>query len=176
MKTISFYTLGCKANQAETAAMERMAAAAGYTSVPFGERCDISVINSCTVTQTADKKSRQALRRARAASPEGIVAVCGCYAQREAEALVAEGLADIAHGNRDHAAVLQAAIRAEQTHTPAFFHTEEAIFRPLPAAVLAGRTRALLKIQDGCEMHCSYCIIPKMRVKNRCISPSVAEA
>jgi len=96
LNTIAFYTLGCKANQAETAAMEQLAAEAGCTAVPFGSPADITIINSCTVTQTADKKSRQALRRARAVSPEGIIAVCGCYAQREAEALVADGLADIA--------------------------------------------------------------------------------
>ena len=176
MNTIAFYTLGCKANQAETAAMEQLAAEAGCTAVPFGSPADITIINSCTVTQTADKKSRQALRRARAVSPEGIIAVCGCYAQREAEALVADGLADIAHGNRDHAAFLAAAISASATRIRSAYHTEETIFHPLPAAVLAGRTRALLKIQDGCEMGCSYCIIPQMRGKNRCISPSEAEA
>ncbi|MBO5646423.1 MAG: tRNA (N(6)-L-threonylcarbamoyladenosine(37)-C(2))-methylthiotransferase MtaB [Clostridia bacterium] len=176
MNTIAFYTLGCKANQAETAAMEQLAAEAGCTVVPFGNPADITVINSCTVTQTADKKSRQVLRRARALSPDGIVAVCGCYAQREAKSLVAEGLADIAHGNRDHAAFLSAAISAAASRARSFYHTEDTVFRPLPAAVLAGRTRALLKVQDGCEMHCSYCIIPHMRGKNRCISPSEAEA
>lgn len=172
---ISFYTLGCKANQAETAAMERLAAGAGHESVPFGSPAELTVINTCTVTATADAKSRRAMRQARAASPEGIVAVCGCYGQKSARRLVESGLCDVACGNRDHRAFLEAALQAVHTRRP-FFHTDtQAEFRLLPAAIPEGRTRALLKVQDGCENRCAYCIIPQMRGAVRCISPEDAE-
>ena len=172
---ISFYTLGCKANQAETAAMEQLAAEAGWEVVPFGTPCDAAVVNTCTVTGTADKKSRAALRHARTFTPCGTVGACGCFAQREARRLADEGLADVAFGNRDHRAFLQAVMDRAAGASPLACAPEDVEFRPLPAAVLSGRTRALLKVQDGCERNCAYCIIPSVRGKNRCMSPEEAE-
>ena len=159
------YTLGCKVNQYETQAMEQMLAARGHQLAAFDTPCDCYIINTCTVTATGDKKSRNAIRRARRQNPNAVVGVCGCYAQLAAEQVRALG-ADVVGGAGERAQFLQhmeqaaAARQAIVDVTPAM---DRRVFEPLPAGGLAGRTRAMLKVQDGCRNFCSYCIIPYAR-------------
>ena len=183
---IAIYTLGCKVNQYETQAMERELTGRGHTLVPFGQAADVCIINTCTVTAVSDHKSRQAIRRARKANPAAVVAVCGCYAQTDPQA-VARLEVDLVGGASQRLAFLDelerlAASRASaQTRqedgsycppgaedpSPCLVTTDNImstrIFEELPAGGLASRTRAMLKVEDGCVNFCSYCIIPYAR-------------
>ena len=160
-----FYTLGCKVNQYETQAMGQLLAAQGHTIGDFNEKCDGYIINTCSVTAVADKKNRAMIRRCRRDNPEAVIAVCGCYPQHAADAVEALG-ADVIGGSADREAfvgqVLAAAERREKSR-----QVDEALkrrtFEILPAGGLEGRTRAMLKVQDGCVNFCSYCIIPYTR-------------
>ena len=166
---IAFYTLGCKVNQYETQALEQLAAARGHVVVPFEGEADAYVVNTCTVTAVSDKKSRQVVRRARKLAPEAVVAVCGCYPQthpNEAERLGA----DLVAGTGDRAGfveLLEQAWRERQPITVLDDAFQRRTFETLPAGGLEGRTRAMLKIQDGCTNFCSYCIIPYARGRLR---------
>lgn len=162
---ISIYTLGCKVNQYETQAMERALLARGHTLVPFGAPCDAAVVNTCTVTAVSDHKGRQAIRRA--VRSGAVVAVCGCYAQTAPDAVQALGV-DLVSGTGDHLAFLdqlEALVRRRQPEP--VVQVDQALkrraFEVLPAGGLEGRTRAMLKIEDGCVNFCSYCIIPYAR-------------
>lgn len=161
---ISFYTLGCKANQFETAALERLCVERGHEAVPFSHRADACIINTCSVTEESDRKSKSVIRRARVASPGSIVAVCGCYSQMSPRE--AEKLADIVCGTADRAAVIglieqyQKDRQKKTAVTPAGLTSR---FEMLPAGGLSGRTRAYLKVEDGCNRFCAYCIIPHAR-------------
>ncbi len=161
----AFYTLGCKTNQYETQAMERLVKEKGHEIGAFSERCDAYVINTCSVTAVADKKNRAVIRRCRKANPEALIAVCGCYTQHAAEAVRELGVDVIGgSGNRAEfvdnilAALAEKDIR-EAVDDPR--HRRE--FEVLPAGGLQERTRAMLKVQDGCANFCSYCIIPYTR-------------
>ncbi len=160
-----FYTLGCKVNQYETQAMEQLLTERGHTIGSFEEPCDCYVVNTCSVTAISDKKSRNIIRRARRQSPNALIAVCGCYAQVHPEQIRAFG-ADIIVGTGDRAAFLDLIERAarERTHLESIddprTRTE---FERLPAGGLEQRTRAMLKVQDGCQNYCTYCIIPYTR-------------
>jgi len=161
----SFYTLGCKVNQYETQAMAQFLTARGHTVGDFSEPCDGYIINTCSVTAVADKKNRAVIRRCRRENPQAVIAVCGCYPQHAADKLEGLGI-DVLGGsarreefveqvlacaeNRQKAAVLDEALKRRQ-------------FEILPAGGLEGRTRAMLKVQDGCVNFCSYCIIPYTR-------------
>ena len=162
----SFYTLGCKVNQYETQAMEQELLRRGHSLASFDDRCDCYVVNSCTVTAVSDKKTRAALRQARRRNPQAVVGVCGCYAQTQPEALRALGV-DVLAGTGERLAFLDALERAalgettEEMPLPNARQRHE--FEELPAGGLEGRTRAMLKVQDGCDNFCSYCIIPFAR-------------
>ena len=159
---IAICTLGCKVNQYETQAMERELAARGHTLVPFEGPADAYVVNTCTVTAVSDKKSRQMLRRARKQSPDAVVAVCGCYAQTHPEEVRALDV-DLIAGTGDRMAFLDLLEHAVREREPVV-RLDEAMrrrsFEILPAGGLSARTRAMLKVEDGCTNFCSYCIIP----------------
>jgi len=161
----AFYTLGCKTNQYETQAMERLLADLGHTIGSFDEPCDGYVINTCSVTAVADKKNRAIIRRCRRDNPEAVIGVCGCYSQHDAEAVRALG-ADVIGGSGQRQQFVQllleaAATRQKQEAVDIALRRRE--FEVLPAGGLEERTRAMLKVQDGCVNFCTYCIIPYTR-------------
>ncbi len=160
-----FYTLGCKTNQYETQAMEQLALALGHTVADFSEDCDGYIINTCSVTAVADKKNRAVIRRCRREHPDAVIGVCGCYSQHAAEAVRQLGV-DVLGGSTDRKAFLEHMILAVQDGQ-AREKLDEPLrrrdFEVLPAGGLRERTRAMLKVQDGCVNFCSYCIIPYTR-------------
>ncbi len=167
-------------NQYETQAMEQLLAAQGHTVADFRARCDAYIINTCSVTAVADKKNRAVIRRCRRENPEAVVAVCGCYPQHAAHAL--EGMEiDVIGGSSQREAFLQQVISAVQAKTKSKV-LDEALkrrqFEVLPAGGLEGRTRAMLKVQDGCVNFCTYCIIPYTRgpVRSAPVSLAVEQA
>ena len=161
----AFYTLGCKTNQYETQAMERLLTEMGHSLGRFDEDCDCYIINTCSVTAVADKKNRAVIRRCRRDHRGAVIAVCGCYTQHDAEAVRALG-ADVLGGSGDRKGFLDAVIATaeDRQHRQ---RLDEALkrreFEILPAGGLEERTRAMLKVQDGCVNFCSYCIIPYTR-------------
>ncbi len=162
---IGFYTLGCKVNQYETQAMEQLLLERGHTIGSFQEPCDGYVINTCSVTAVADKKNRAVIRRCRRDNPQAIIAVCGCYPQHDAPALEKLGV-DVIGGSGDRVAFVEQLLTALQTRQFSQ-QVDNALrrrsFEVLPAGGLEGRTRAMLKVQDGCVNFCTYCIIPYTR-------------
>ena len=173
---IGFYTLGCKTNQYETQAMERLAVSLGHTIGGFQEDCDAYIINTCSVTAVADKKNRAVIRRCRREHPESVMAVCGCYTQRDAEAVKALGV-DVIGGSGQREAFLKAVISAVQTRQGSEVldvALRRREFEVLPAGGLTERTRAMLKVQDGCVNFCTYCIIPYTRGPVRSASLELA--
>ena len=167
---VAIYTLGCKVNQYESQAMERELQARGHTVAPFGQEADACIINTCSVTAVSDQKSRQIVHRVRREHPEAVVAVCGCWSQTHAAEARALG-ADVLTGTGDRMGFLSLLERAVRERTPERGGPLEAVDPPferrhfewLPAGGLEGRTRALLKVEDGCANFCSYCIIPYAR-------------
>ncbi len=161
----AFFTLGCKVNQYETQAMERLLLQAGHELGRWDEDCDGYILNTCSVTAVSDKKSRNLLRRVRRAHPDAALGVCGCYAQLAPEAVRALG-ADVLAGTAEREAFLRAVVEAAERKTRRELWTpaaEHRAFEILPPGGLAARTRALLKVQDGCRNFCSYCAIPYAR-------------
>ena len=160
-----FYTLGCKVNQYETQAMEQLLVQQGHTIGDFSEKCDGYIINTCSVTAVADKKNRAVIRRCRRENPEAVIAVCGCYPQHAAEKLGDLGL-DVIGGSAKRAEFIEQVLACAEGQQKATC-LDEALkrrqFEVLPAGGLEGRTRAMLKVQDGCVNFCSYCIIPYTR-------------
>ena len=161
----AFYTLGCKTNQYETQAMERLLLEKGHEIGSFSETCDGYVINTCSVTAVADKKNRAVIRRCRRENPDAVIAVCGCYSQHDPEAVRALGI-DVIGGSGSRQEFVDMLLSAAGEHT----HREEVDnalrrreFEILPAGGLEERTRAMLKVQDGCVNFCTYCIIPYTR-------------
>ena len=163
----SFYTLGCKVNQYETQAMEQELLRRGHQLAPFTALCDCYIINSCTVTAVSDKKNRSMIRQAKRRNPNAVIAVCGCYAQTQPDAVKALGV-DVISGTGDRMAFLdaleRAALGAERPAELVGPSKELRSFELLPPGSLEGRTRAMLKVQDGCDNYCTYCIIPYARV------------
>jgi len=161
----AFYTLGCKTNQYETQAMERLLLEQGHEIGSFGEICDAYVINTCSVTAVADKKNRAVIRRCRRDNPEAVIGVCGCYSQHDAEAVRALGVDVIggSGGRQEFVDMLLSALkdRSHQENLDNALRRRE--FEVLPAGGLEERTRAMLKVQDGCVNFCTYCIIPYTR-------------
>ena len=175
-----FFTLGCKVNQYETQAMEQLLTAQGHTVADFDDACDGYIINTCSVTAVADKKNRAVIRRCRRAHPDAVLAVCGCYPQHGEQALAGMGI-DVIGGSAQREAFLQQVISAVQNNSKGRV-LDEALkrrqFEVLPAGGLEGRTRAMLKVQDGCVNFCSYCIIPYTRgpVRSAPIALAVEQA
>ena len=161
----AFYTLGCKTNQYETQAMERLLLERGHEIGSFEESCDGYVINTCSVTAVADKKNRAVIRRCRRDNPDAVIAVCGCYSQHDPEAVRALGI-DVIGGSGSRQEFVEMLLDAAGAHA----HREQVDnalrrreFECLPAGGLEERTRAMLKVQDGCVNFCTYCIIPYTR-------------
>ena len=162
----SIYTLGCKVNQYESQALEQEGVRRGHTLVPWEDEAEVYIVNTCTVTAVADQKNRQIIRRVRRERPDAVLCVCGCFPQTHAG--VAEELgADLVCGTGDRGRFwdLVDARRAEAG--PSVSDLDDAMkrraFEELPAGGLAGRTRCMLKVEDGCVNFCSYCIIPYAR-------------
>ena len=161
----AFYTLGCKTNQYETQAMERLLTDMGHEIGTFDENCDGYIVNTCSVTAVADKKNRAVIRRCRRDHPEAILAICGCYPQHAAETVKELG-ADVIGGSGNRQEFVDMILEAAASRT-----LQESVdnalrrrdFEILPAGGLEERTRAMVKVQDGCVNFCSYCIIPYTR-------------
>lgn len=162
---IAFYTLGCKTNQYETQAMERLLCGQGHEICSFEDDCDCYIVNTCSVTAVADKKNRAIIRRCRREHPRAILGVCGCYSQHAAQA-VRELEVDVVGGSGGRQQFLEDLLAAAQSRTYQE-HLDNALrrreFEVLPAGGLQERTRAMLKVQDGCTNFCTYCIIPYTR-------------
>ena len=177
---IAFYTLGCKTNQYETQAMERLLCEQGHEICSFEDDCDCYVINTCSVTAVADKKNRAVIRRCRREHPRAILGVCGCYSQHAAEA-VKELAVDVVGGSGGRQQFLEDLLAAAQSRTYQE-HLDNALrrreFEVLPAGGLQERTRAMLKVQDGCTNFCTYCIIPYTRgpIRSAPLETAVAQA
>ena len=161
----AFYTLGCKTNQYETQAMERLLQDMGHSIGAFSENNDGYIINTCSVTAVADKKNRAVIRRCRREHPEAVIGVCGCYTQHAAQAVRELG-ADVIGGSGDRKGFLELMLSAleDRTHRESLDNAlSRREFEVLPAGGLEERTRAMLKVQDGCVNFCTYCIIPYTR-------------
>ncbi len=175
----SFYTLGCKTNQYETQAMEQLLRQQGHTIGSFEEPCDGYVINTCSVTAVADKKNRAVIRRCRRDHPDAVVAVCGCYTQHNPDAAQKLGV-DLIGGSADrqHFIELLIATASDRIHRQEVdVALRRRSFEILPAGGLEARTRAMVKVQDGCVNFCSYCIIPYTRgpVRSAPLDTAVAQ-
>ena len=160
-----FYTLGCKVNQYETQAMEQFLLDRGHTIGNFLEPCDGYIINTCSVTAVADRKNRTVIRRCRRENPDAILGICGCYSQHEPDALWELG-ADVIGGSGGREAFITdmlEALETRQKHQRVDQALRRREFEVLPAGGLEERTRAMLKVQDGCCNFCTYCIIPYTR-------------
>lgn len=172
-KKVALHNLGCKVNAYETEAMQEMLEQAGYEIVPFREGADIYVINTCTVTNIADRKSRQMLHRARKMNPDAIVVATGCYVQAQAENQQIDSCIDIVIGNnkkKDLIPILEHYVRekAETVQMKEVLdinHTKE--YEDLHLTKTGEHTRAYIKVQDGCNQFCTYCIIPYARGRVR---------
>ena len=162
---IGFYTLGCKVNQYETQAMEQILHQRGIETGDLKASCDAYIINTCSVTAVADKKNRAMIRRVRRDYPNAVLAVCGCYTQHAADKLEGLGI-DVIGGSSQRLEFLEKVLEAVETRESATVldaALRRRSFEVLPAGGLDGRTRAMLKVQDGCVNFCSYCIIPYTR-------------
>ena len=179
---VAIHTLGCKVNQYETAALETELRRRGHELVPFEDAADAYIVNTCTVTAVSDKKSRQMIRQARKRAPGAVVAVCGCYAQTAPEAVKALGV-DLVAGTADRMGFLddlerQCAERGEPPLVTVGDIMARRTFEPLTGGGLEGRTRAMLKVEDGCVNFCTYCIIPYARgpIRSLPLEQAAAEA
>ncbi len=178
--TFAFYTFGCKVNQYETQAMEQLLVSLGHEIVPFSQAADGYIINTCSVTAIADRKNRTLIRRCRRENPEAIIGVCGCYPQHDSGAVEALGV-DVVGGSAQRREFVQMMLTAMQSHQKQQL-LDKALsrrsFEVLPAGGLAERTRAMLKVQDGCCNFCAYCIIPYTRgpVRSAPVSLAVQQA
>ena len=156
-----FYTLGCKVNQYETQAMEQLLQAMGHEIAPFSASCDGYIINTCSVTAVADKKNRAVIRRCRKLNPDAIIGVCGCYPQHAAGELEKLGVNVIGGSGQRVDFINRMVEGAASVFVDHALSRRE--FECLPPGGLEGRTRAMLKVQDGCVNFCTYCIIPYLR-------------
>ena len=178
----SFYTLGCKVNQYETQAMEQLLAARGHTLGSWEEECDGYIINTCSVTAVADKKNRAVIRRCRREHPQAIIAVCGCHSQHDPQAIKALGV-DLIGGSAHRQEFIDQLINLTVNCQLSTVNSmDDPLSRKdyeiLPPGGVSGRTRGMLKIQDGCSNFCTYCIIPYTRgpVRSAPLDTAVAQA
>ena len=163
--TVAIHTHGCKLNQADSQMLARQFQEAGYRVVSASARADVVVLNTCTVTSTADAKARQFIRAARRRNPDAVVVATGCYAQRAPLELEGLEAVSLVVGNSAKEGLVASAHAALQQRLPASGPVEPAAPRA------AGRTRAMVKIQEGCDQVCAYCIVPKVRGRERSIPP-----
>lgn len=168
MKKIAFYTLGCKVNQSDTASMEKLFRQAGYGIVDFADEADIYLINTCVVTNTGQRKSRQIINRAAKRNPNALIVVSGCYPQTAAEEVKLIAGVGLIIGNQDRAGVVGLVEQAMAKGSAEILDNVRALspntcFEEMHAASGSDKTRAFLKIQEGCNQFCTYCIIPYAR-------------
>lgn len=180
MRKAALHNLGCKVNAYETEAMQQLLEDAGYEIVSFGDPADVYIINTCSVTNVADKKSRQMLHRAKKQNPDAVVVAAGCYVQAAGEVLMQDAAVDLIIGNDKKKDLVEVLDRYFTDHRK----VEELIdigasheYEELHIRKIADHTRAFIKVQDGCNQFCSYCIIPytRGRVRSRAIGDIVAE-
>ncbi len=181
MPTVSFMTLGCKVNQFETETMEGLFRRAGYSLRPFGEPADVCVINTCSVTALGEKKSRQMIRRTRRENPNAVIAVTGCYAQLSPKDLSALEGVRLVIGTQDRGRIVELveqAAREDGVLLDVGDIMKAEAFEDIPLYGAPARTRAFLKIQEGCENFCAFCIIPYTRgpLRSRPLSGVRSEA
>lgn len=164
-KKAAFYTLGCKVNQYETEAMTELFASGGYEIVHFEEKADIYIINTCSVTNMSDRKSRQIIRRAKKNNPKAIIAVTGCYAQTAADEVLSIDGVNLVIGTKGRKSIVEITEALDSNSklnmVGDIMHNHE--FEDLKITKYEDRTRAFIKIQEGCSQFCSYCIIPYAR-------------
>jgi threonylcarbamoyladenosine tRNA methylthiotransferase MtaB len=177
----SFYTLGCKLNYAETASLERQFKERGFDIVPFSEPSDVCVINTCSVTERADREARQIVRRAMRTSPDAFVAVVGCYAQLDPETIASIDGVDMVLGASEKFRMFDFAGPFTKFAAPKVFVgpiSSVSDFGPAYSGGVDERTRAFLKVQDGCDFNCAFCTIPLARGESRSqtIDACVAQA
>ena len=169
MKKAALHNLGCKVNAYETEAMQQLLEQAGYEIVPFEEKADVYIVNTCTVTNIADRKSRQMLHRAKKQNPEALVVAAGCYVQAAEAELKEDSAVDLLIGNnrkKDLISILEAYESGVQEDAVIDInHSKE--YEALSVTQTAEHTRAYVKVQDGCNQFCSYCIIPYARGRVR---------
>ena len=163
---VAIYTLGCKVNQYESQAMEQELIRRGHALADFDGPADAYIVNTCTVTAVSDKKCRNVIRRARKNAPDAVVAVCGCYAQTDPGAVAALGV-DLVSGSAGRMTFLDMLEGLLQSREAQVVMVDKALsrrdFERLPAGGGVGRTRAMLKVEDGCVNFCAYCMIPYAR-------------
>ena len=170
----AFLTLGCKVNQYETDAMRELLEAAGYDIVDFKERADVYIINTCSVTNMADRKSRQMIHRARKKNPGAVVVAAGCYVQAAENELKEKGIADVLIGNnkkKDIVRILEEYFQKGEKTAEVLDISCTNEYESLTIHKISEHTRAYIKIQDGCNQFCSYCIIPYTRGRIRSKQP-----
>lgn len=170
-KTVSFHTLGCRLNSSETGTIAHGFTERGYKIVPFGDKADVVMVNTCTVTDSADSTCRNLIRKAHKSSPEGKIVVVGCYAQMEPKKIAAIQGVDLILGTAEKYKIFDY-LEEEKGQIINVDMTNE--FWGASTTHSDSRTRAFLKIQDGCNYICSYCIIPQARGRSRAISPDKA--
>ena len=181
MKKAALHSLGCKVNSYETEAMQQMLEAAGYEIVPFSECADVYIINTCSVTNIADRKSRQMIHRARKMNPDAVVVAAGCYVQTSTKQAQEDGAIDIIIGNNKKQDLLKLLAEYEKDRCVRDgvidINEKNQPYEELTVTHPAEHTRAFLKVQDGCNQFCSYCIIPyaRGRVRSRRMEDVVAE-
>ena len=179
MRRAALHNLGCKVNAYETEAMQELLEKAGYTIVDFEDEADVYVVNTCSVTNVADKKSRQMLHRAKARNPKAAVVAAGCYVQAAAETLKADGAVDLVIGNNKKAELvplLENFFTGKEEGESVIDISGTQEYEPLHIARQTEHTRAFIKVQDGCNQFCSYCIIPYTRGRVRSRRPEDVEA
>lgn len=180
-KKIALHNLGCKVNAYETEAMGQLLLQNGYELVPFSEKADIYIVNTCSVTNIADRKSRQMLHRGKKMNPDALVVAVGCYVQTAgAEAVLADGTVDIVVGNnrkKEIVEILKQYEREQAVNTNVVDIQFEKEYEALQIETVTEHTRAYIKVQDGCNQFCSYCIIPyaRGRIRSRKQSEVLAE-
>ena len=179
-KKVALHNLGCKVNAYEVEAMQQLLEKAGYEIVPFEEGADIYLINTCTVTNIADRKSRQMLHKAKKMNPDAIVVATGCYVQTDTQKLEADSAVDLILGNNQKKQIVEALEEYEKEHTKKvkvieINKTKE--YEELSIGYTAEHVRAYIKVQDGCNQFCTYCIIPyaRGRVRSRKIAEVLEE-
>lgn len=180
MKRAALHNLGCKVNSYEAEAMQEILEGQGYEIVPFEEKADVYIVNTCSVTNMADRKSRQMLHRARRQNPDAVIVAAGCYAQSAGEELLLDKAVDILIGNNEKIRLPEILKAWEEEHVSSYIHdmSRERTYEELTLSKAPEHTRAYMKIQDGCNQFCTYCIIPytRGRVRSRRLKDILAEA
>ena len=180
MRKAALHNLGCKVNAYETEAMQQLLEDAGYEIVPFKDGADVYIINTCSVTNVADKKSRQMLHRAKKMNPDSVVVAVGCYVQAAKEDLEKDMAVDLIIGNnkkKDLVGLLERYFADRDDREEVIDIAATGEYEELHIRKIADHTRAFIKVQDGCNQFCSYCIIPytRGRVRSRAIGDVVKE-